>query len=147
PDLAKNRKVEIVASIPIPAAISSDNKIINSFNLDNIYFLPDRAIVTDESIPYINELANRLKTYKTEYFEIIGHVNYQSKKDSSQLQDLYLLSERRAKKIYDMLIEKGIPSSRMTYKGVGNSQPIYPNPINEDEKRKNMRLEVIILKE
>ena len=141
PDLSKNRKVEIratVRSTPIP---------LKSLSIENIYFVPDRAIITDESLPYVKELADLLlKNYKSETFEIVGHVNYETDKDSSQLPDLYYLSERRARTIYLLLKEYGIPAERMHYKGVGNSQPVIPHPKTDDEKRKNMRVEVIISK-
>jgi outer membrane protein OmpA-like peptidoglycan-associated protein len=148
PELYKNRRVEITATVKEkhftrPSALS----VIESLNIDNIYFLPDQAIIADESLPYVNELAQLLKNnYKTEHFEIIGHVNYQSNKDSTHLQDLYWLSERRAKAIYLYLIKNGIPAERMTFKGVGNSQPLIKNPINDEEKRKNMRVQVQILR-
>ena len=32
----------------------------------------------------------------------------------------------------------------MTYKGVGNSQMVYKDPKNDEEKRKNMRVEILI---
>src|SRR5438105_275937 len=100
-----------------------------------------------KSLLYVDELARMLKTnFKMENFEIIGHVNYQSTKDSSQLQDLYYLSERRAKAIYNLLAEKGISPERMRYKGVGNSQPLFPQPANDEERKKNMRVQIVILK-
>lgn len=142
-DLSKNRKVEVVASLK--SALSPSP--VKSLSIDNIYFVPDRAIITDESLPYVKGLADLLlKNYKTETFEIVGHVNYETDKDSSQLTDLYYLSERRARTIYLLLKEYGISADRMHFKGVGNSQPVIPHPKNDEEKRKNMRVEVIISK-
>lgn len=54
------------------------------------------------------------------------------------------LSEERAKTIYDFLIERGVPFQSMTFKGVGNSQMIFNNPKNDEEKRRNMRVEILI---
>ena|SRR2546423_2532978 len=147
--LEKNRKVEIIASVKPSVTANKPEKeeVVKSINIDNIYFVPDRALITEESLPYVDELARMLKTnFKTENFEIIGHVNYQSTKDSSQLQDLYYLSERRAKAIYNLLAEKGISPERMRYKGVGNSQPLFPQPVNDEERKKNMRVQIVILK-
>jgi outer membrane protein OmpA-like peptidoglycan-associated protein len=141
PDLSKNRKVELLATVK--TTLSK----LKSLSIENIYFVPDRAIITDESLPYVKELAELLlKNYKTESFEIVGHVNYETDKDPSQLTDLYYLSERRARAIYLLLNEYGIPYERMHYKGVGNSQPVIPHPKTDEEKRKNMRVEVIISK-
>ncbi len=148
--LFENRRVEVLGEMqnqPPGTTTAEKNEVISRIILNNIYFVPDRAQITEESLPYIDELANQLKTaYKSNDFEIVGHVNYQGNRDSAHLQDLYWLSERRARTVYNLLIEKGIPSSKMFYKGVGNSQPVIANPSNEDEQRKNMRVEVIILK-
>jgi outer membrane protein OmpA-like peptidoglycan-associated protein len=113
-------------------------------NLENLYFYPDKPILTQESIPYLQKLAQQLKAFSEGTFEIIGHVNYQSRSDSTHLRDLYRLSEQRAKAVYDYLLEQGISASRMSYKGVGNSQPLIAHPKNDEEKRKNMRVQVII---
>lgn len=167
PELWENRRVEVIArpiteskainQIPaseathqVPVnALASDTTvrrlvIVRDFNLDHVYFMPDLAVITPESQSYMHELAETLKNYKTESFEIIGHINYQSRFDSTHLGDLFTLSKRRAKAVYDFLVEQGLPASRMSYKGVGNSQPIYPSPKNDEERRKNMRVQIII---
>lgn len=61
--------------------------------------MPDRPIITPESINAIPQLLQKIKSYKNGHFEIIGHVNYQSKRDEGFLQELYKLSEARAKVI------------------------------------------------
>jgi outer membrane protein OmpA-like peptidoglycan-associated protein len=148
PELWQNRRVRLVAAQDSGKVTNKKTtaEVVRSFDLDYIYFVPDQAIVTQESIPYVRELANVLKSYKTETFEIIGHINYQSRFDSTHLTDIYQLSERRAKAIFDYLISYGIAPERMTFRGVGNSQPIYPSPINDEQRRKNMRVQVIVRK-
>jgi outer membrane protein OmpA-like peptidoglycan-associated protein len=150
PEPWQNRRVKLIArrdSLNVINETGTGAKVlVRRFDLDDIYFVPDEAIVTQESIPYVKELANILKTYKTETFEIIGHINYQSRFDSTHLTDIYQLSERRAKAIFDYLISYGIAPERMTFRGVGNSQPIYPSPINDEQRRKNMRVQVIVRK-
>jgi len=151
PELWENRRVEIIAYqnsvIESNENIKVDSQaVVRIFDLLYVYFIPDQAIVTQESIPYIKELALLLKTYKTETFEIIGHINYQSRLDSTHLTDLYLLSERRAKAIFDYLESYGISPARMAFKGVGNSRPIYPSPTTDEQRKKNMRVQIIIRK-
>jgi len=151
PELWKNRRVQIIAyqnsATEIKKNLTVDTQaVIRSFDLPYIYFVPDQAVVTQESVPYIKELAEILKTYKTETFEIVGHINYQSRFDSTHLTDLYQLSERRAKTIYDYLESYGIQPSRMIFKKVGNSQPIYRSPIDDEQRKRNMRVQIIIRK-
>jgi outer membrane protein OmpA-like peptidoglycan-associated protein len=102
--------------------------------------------VTEESIPSLQELAQQLKAYPSAIFEIVGHINYQSRYDSTHLGDLYQLSTKRAKVVYEYLLEYGIASSRIRYKGVGNSQPAIASPKNDGERMKNMRVQIIVLR-
>lgn len=150
PDLSKNRKVEILA-YTLPALNDSSKEIkkhvIKVLDLDDIYFIPDKPIIAAGSIPYVHDLAGMLKKYSDAQFEIVGHVNYQSKNDTSYLKDLYKLSEERAKTIYSLLIEEGIPAGHLRYKGVGNSQPVFKDPKNDEEKKKNMRVQVMIIQD
>jgi len=150
-ELKLNRRVEIVGSLrdkpemlPGSRPATEEDKVIKIIPGDNIYFLPDKAIITEESVDYVKDLARILSGYKTNHFEIVGHVNYQSKSDATQLGDLYELSLQRAKIVYDLLVEYGIPKERLAYRGAGNSEPIIRNPKNDEEKRKNMRVEAII---
>ena len=56
------------------------------------------------------------------------------------------LSVNRAKAIYDYLIEQGIAASRLSYKGLGNTQPKrFPERTPLDEQA-NRRVEVRIVK-
>jgi len=49
-----------------------------------------------------------------------------------------ILSENRAKSVYDYLISKGISADRIEYKGLGEARPIADNNI-EDGKARNRR--------
>lgn len=55
------------------------------------------------------------------------------------------LSEARAKTVRDYLIENGMLSDRLSYKGYGKSQHIAPN-ISEMGMRQNRRIEIKVLK-
>lgn len=54
------------------------------------------------------------------------------------------LSVMRAKAVYNYLINGGIPASRMTYKGFGSSNRLYPEEKNAREEMLNRRVEVLI---
>jgi outer membrane protein OmpA-like peptidoglycan-associated protein len=146
-----NRRVEITSQMiwpltSIPGRKDTRADTVSNFYLDFVYFIPDKPIITYESEAYIEELAKNLKSYQTGTFEIIGHINYQSRFDSTHLTDLYLLSELRAKAVYERLIEAGIPETRMRYKGVGNAHPLYPSPLNDEQRKKNMRVQIVVKK-
>ena len=55
------------------------------------------------------------------------------------------LSENRAKTVFEILKDNGIPAERMTYKGMGNTEMVYPHAATDEEKRKNMRVEIFII--
>ncbi len=152
PALGDNRRVSVharkhSAQVSKEILMHSIPDTIQVINLDNIYFLPDRAILSPESIPYIQDLERKLKLYPTGIFEIVGHINYQSRLDSTHLKDLFELSKLRAKTVFDYLVEFGVAPERMTFKGVGNSQPLIASPRTVEEKRKNMRVQIIVLKQ
>jgi outer membrane protein OmpA-like peptidoglycan-associated protein len=56
-----------------------------------------------------------------------------------------LLSVQRAKFVYDFLVERGIKKERMSYKGFGASNKLYPLERNELEIRANRRVEIKVI--
>jgi len=150
---ALNRRVEIIISIaqegnrfPGLASYAVKTKLV----LDKIYFKPDEAVLEPAAVLYLHVVANQLQSYKDDHFEIRGHVNWvvnpASANDSGYRRKMFALSAARAKAVFDFLVDQGIAAERMAFKGMGNSEMIYPNPKNNDEKRMNMRVEILIMK-
>lgn len=149
PQLWQNRRVDVVATLLAKdtAQPTAPGETVAELNIENILFIPDQPVITDESLVYVQQLAQQLQQqYKTEKFEIVGHVNYPNILPATRLKDLYELSEKRAKAVYDLLVQHGIAAQRMQYKGVGNSQPAITNPVTEGDKRKNMRVQIFVIK-
>ena len=74
--------------------------------------------------------------------EIQGHVNapgYGAKRR------VLKVSEARAKEAYKYLVENGISKKRVSYKGFGNTQMIYPNPNSLEQEEANRRVEIMIV--
>jgi len=149
-DLNKDRKVEIglkIFSTQLPARPDS-TVVTKKFELTTIYFVPDKAIIEPWSMGAVDDVAVALKNYPGCSFEITGHVNYvlpKSLQDNPKvLEPIQKLSEERAKVVYDLLVDRGIPSQSMKYKGAGNSEMYFKNPKNDEEKRKNMRVEITV---
>jgi outer membrane protein OmpA-like peptidoglycan-associated protein len=55
------------------------------------------------------------------------------------------LSLKRAERVKSYLVSKGIDPKRVTCKGFSNDVKLYPE-ITEENKRRNMRVEVIFVK-
>jgi outer membrane protein OmpA-like peptidoglycan-associated protein len=152
-NISLNRRVEIFFSLSKRNVVFSDTskfKIIQKLELKDLYFKPDEPVLEPSSMPYLDYIANILKTDLKDIFEIKGHVNWNPRSstisDSGYRSKMNRLSADRAKLIYEILIDKGIPLDRMFWKGMGNTEMIFPNASTDEEKRKNMRVEILILK-
>jgi outer membrane protein OmpA-like peptidoglycan-associated protein len=73
--------------------------------------------------------------------EIQGHVNAVGEDNGFAAQKL---SESRAKKVMQYLVDNGIAKERMTAVGYGNTRPIYANPKFAAEEQANRRVEILI---
>ena len=155
-NISYNRRVEICYSVSISRQeetllknnIADTLVVTEKYEITNIYFIPDKAIVDPASFFAVDDAAEYLKHFAGCKFEIVGHVNYvmlpSVLKNPNALEPAQKLSEERAKVVYLLLSERGIPIESMTFKGAGNSQMVFKNPKNDEEKRKNMRVEILI---
>ena len=75
---------------------------------------------------------------KTIKIEIGGHTDSDGNKKANQL-----LSQNRAKAVYDYAVKAGIVANRLSFKGYGDSKPLLPNTTAEN-KAKNRRTEIKI---
>ena len=110
-----------------------------SIVLKNIFFDYDKATLRDESIPELGRLIDLLKEVPTMKIEISGHTDSRGTDEYNQK-----LSESRAKSVVAYLIEKGIASKRLQYKGYGESKPVATND-TDDGRQQNRRTEFMIL--
>jgi len=107
--------------------------------LKNIYFEFGKSNLKPESYAGLDNVVKLLQSNETIRIEISGHTdNIGSLKTNTKL------STDRAKAVVDYLVKKGIPASRLEYKGYAFSQPIAPN--NTDAGRaQNRRVEFKVL--
>lgn len=108
--------------------------------LKNVFFDVDSYKLKETSFVELNRLFSFLKNNKTIKGEIGGHTD-----NTGNEADNVILSQNRAKSVYDYLIKKGISSNRISYKGYGWSVPIVKND-TEENKAKNRRTEFKIMK-
>ncbi len=107
--------------------------------LTNVFYEVDRWELKKESMSELDNLTDLLKFNKDFIVEIGGYT------DSTGTDDYNLgLSEKRALSVVKYLIESGISSDRLQYKGYGNTSPVADN-ITYEGRRLNRRTEVKIV--
>lgn len=150
-DNALNRRVEISIQFKKDLVDTTTNKkesvVIKKIVLDKLYFKPDLPVLENFSLDYLKRTSAILKSYPDAKFEIRGHVNcpLSVPANSDYMKSMNKLSEDRAKTVFEILKDNGIPVGKMTYKGMGNREMINPYAVTNDEKRQNMRVEIFIL--
>jgi len=116
-------------------------KVGKSLRLEEIEFDPG----TSHFMPTSEVKLRRLKDFMALNSEIIieiqGHV-FQIGANTYAGQKL---SEARAKRVLNYLVDNGISKERMIPVGMGNTKPIYPEPKLSYEEQMNRRVEVKIL--
>ncbi len=119
---------------------SADLKEGQTIRIDKLYFKADSAVVMESSYSVLEDLYTFMSKNPEVVVEIGGHTNGLPPHEYCDK-----LSASRAKAVYDYLIQKGIPASRLQYKGYGKRQPVDTNNTVEG-RRNNQRVEVKILK-
>ena len=86
--------------------------------LANVFFDLDKATIRKESYLELNRFAESLKSRPDMKIELQGHTDAQG--DDAHNLDL---SQRRAKAVYEYLVEQGVDPKQMTHKGYGETKP------------------------
>ena len=107
-------------------------------DLHDIYFETNSYSLTAESKRIIDVFADFLRNNPTVKVELQGHTD-----NIGNDEDNRVLSDNRAKSVYNHLISKGISADRLRYKGYGESKPIATNA-TEEGRAKNRRTVFLI---
>jgi outer membrane protein OmpA-like peptidoglycan-associated protein len=102
----------------------------------SIYFVSGSAKLLARSNKSLDEVAGVLQGDQNLRLDINGHTD-NTGKESSNL----VLSQNRAKAVYDYLVKKGVDPARMKSTGFGQSQPIADNKTAAG-RAKNRRVEL-----
>lgn len=108
--------------------------------ISNIQFAFDSAQLRPQGTKILDRVAQILEKYRKYDVIVEGHTDNTGKEDYN-----LSLSERRAKSVFDYLITCGIDSNRLSFIGMGESVPLYPNT-NEENRRRNRRVEFLLKK-
>lgn len=90
--------------------------------LKNVFFETAKFDLKPESKAELDKLVNFLTINKTMRIELDGHTDNVGDKKSNQL-----LSQNRAKAVYDYLVVNGIDLKRLSFKGFGDTRPKVKN--------------------
>ena len=113
-------------------------KMGNSVRLNNIFFEFNSASLTQDSKTELNKIVKFLMNNPTIKINISGHTDDQGAEAYNMD-----LSEKRAKAVYDFLINQNINPKILTFKGYGESKPLTDN-VDEESKKMNRRIEFSI---
>ncbi|OFX69440.1 MAG: hypothetical protein A2X12_11570 [Bacteroidetes bacterium GWE2_29_8] len=114
-------------------------KVGESVVLKNIFFKTASFELEESSKVELLKLVEFLNLNKFVKIEISGHTD-----DVGDDKSNMLLSERRAKAVYDYLVKKEIVSTRLVYKGYGETKPIDSNK-TEEGRANNRRTEFKVI--
>ena len=108
--------------------------------LKNVLFETDSYELVETSFIELNNLINYLKKNPKIKIHIEGHTDNISD-DKHNL----ILSDNRAAQVYSYLVDRGVSSERLKYKGYGESKPISTNE-TEIGRKQNRRTSFVILR-
>lgn len=93
-----------------------------SVALRNVFFNTAEYLLKKESFIELDKVVDLLNKNSGITVELGGHTDNVGSAESN-----LVLSQQRAKAVYDYLVEKGISPARLRYKGYGDTQPIATN--------------------
>ena len=118
---------------------SSNNKVPKKeFVSKSIYYRNDQEILSPANVSQLVQLIDILRIFPDLKVQIIGHTSSETLKEFN----LYF-SMKRAEKVYDYLVERGIPADRISVTGVGSSFPAEKSILgaNMDQRNTNNRID------
>jgi outer membrane protein OmpA-like peptidoglycan-associated protein len=118
---------------PPPVIVLRDTLVLEGVN-----FAFDESALTPESHEILDRVARALlePQWVNVRFEVAGHTSSVATAEYNMA-----LSERRAEAVRAYLVSRGVANSRMTARGYGETQPIFPDN-SEGDAWQNRRVEL-----
>lgn len=114
-------------------------KVGQSYRINNINFATNSYEVTEQTSIIVRELALFLTENPGVKIAIHGHTD-----NVGDPKDNLILSQNRAKTVYDQLVQASIAASRLSYKGFGATRPVAGNN-TEAGRAQNRRTEFVVV--
>lgn len=107
--------------------------------IKNMNFHLNTFAIVEESRPRLYELLEIMRVHPQLKIKLLGHI-------CCMEGDPHKLSYDRAKAVAMFLRQYGVERERVTFEGLGTTQPLYPLPEkNEEERAANRRVEVLVV--
>ena len=114
---------------------------LEQFDLSKLEFVPTQAVLTEQSYPILDQLADLLKEYPKTLVEISAHTDNQGTALGQTA-----LTQAKAEAVLQYLLTKGIDLNQIKAQGYGATRPIASNA-DEAGRARNRRIELTVLKE
>ncbi|MEG1544837.1 MAG: OmpA family protein [Tannerellaceae bacterium] len=134
------QKKELETALPEAKVETVNNGEALKITFDSgILYATNSSTLSDASMNALGNFATSLKANPDTNIKVIGHTDNTGKVDYNQI-----LSEKRARSVYDYLQMQGVAANRMAYEGKGVHQPVADNSTPEGRSL-NRRVEILIL--
>ena len=111
---------------------------LNEFVADNpILFEPGSAIISQESLEVLGQLAQLAQQFDGVSITVEGHTDSDGSDQQNQT-----LSEARAYAVQLALIERGVPAASVQFEGFGSSEPILVDGVEDKEASRRVEFSV-----
>lgn len=117
-----------------PEIKEEDQQILEDA-MKEVQFDINKATLRPQSFKILDQIVDLMKRYPEYYIVINGHTDNTGSAAFNQK-----LSEQRARTCYDYLRDKGVSPQKMSYRGYGQTKPIYSND-TETGRALNRRVE------
>ena len=129
---------ELQQAVPTAQVQRVDEGIAITFE-SGLIFKINSSEINESYKADLSSAAEVFKKYPETNITIAGHTD-----DTGSEAYNMTLSEQRAKAVADFFISKGVDSSRLKEKGLGETEPKYPNT-SEENRVKNRRVEIAVV--
>jgi outer membrane protein OmpA-like peptidoglycan-associated protein len=135
---AVTRVDTVRVSVPFPTRPPAVIVLRDTLVLEGVNFAFDESALTPESHDVLDRVARQLleAEWSTVRFEVAGHTSAVGTTEYNMA-----LSQRRAEAVRAYLVSRGVTAGRMTTRGYGETQPIFPND-SEGFAWQNRRVEL-----